>query len=308
MIDVSSNFSGRMLFRLVVLGVLVLAALFYNLTFIDELYFTGQLTPAGLFINGGILAIFLLGLLKIVALLLRYRGEEKALAKVAERVERNHAKPLKGISPKTLIAQRYTTLESLGAVHAKINHSALAAILLASENTRISFARYVSNILILTGVFGTIVSLSIALAGASNLLEDIQGSGNMGLVIHGMSTALSTTMTAILCYLFYGYFFLKLTDAQSHLLGNLEAVTSVYLLPKYSSDSETMLHEVSGLIQGLREAAVGMQSVQQDFAAAGSNLHKIIEGLVQRSDRTSEEIHELKRILRDGFRLPAVGE
>lgn len=304
MIDASSNFSGRILFRLIVLGALVAAVLFYNLAFIDELYFTGQLTPAGLVINGGIVLLFLLGLGKIIAVLLHYRGEEKALAKLAARLESGHENPLKGVSSGSLAAQRYRMLEALAATHARINHSALASTLLASEHTRTSFARYVSNILILTGVFGTIVSLSIALAGASNLLEDIQGSGNMGLVIHGMSTALSTTMTAILCYLFYGYFYLKLSDAQSHFLGNLEAVTTLQLLPKFSTDSSSMLDEVSGLVKELRLAAESMQAVQRDFAAAGSNLNGIIGDVVQRSDRTSEQMQELKQLLRDGFRLP----
>jgi hypothetical protein len=174
----------------------------------------------------------------------------------------------------------------------------------ASESTRISFARYVSNILILTGVFGTIVSLSIALAGASNLLEDMQGSGNMGMVIHGMSTALSTTITAILCYLFYGYFYLKLGDAQSNVLSKVEEVTSVYLMPRFSRDCDSLVHEVTGLVGGLHDAATGMIDIQRDFAVAGDNLRVVVTELAERVNQTATDISEVKQLLRDGFRLP----
>ncbi|MGB5339600.1 MAG: hypothetical protein WBO06_10960, partial [Gammaproteobacteria bacterium] len=196
----------------------------------------------------------------------------------------------------------------LGKKYSKINHSALASTLVAKESTRISFARYVSNILILTGVFGTIVSLSVALVGASNLLDSAQGTGDMGLVIHGMSTALSTTITAILCYLFYGYFYLKLTDVQTHFLSGVEELTSVRLLPMYSRDSESMLHEVAGLIHGLREATAGMQNIQQEYAAAGTRLQGVAMELGQRIDNSSAEIKGIEKILRDGFRLPAAGD
>ena len=129
----------------------------------------------------------------------------------------------------------------------------------------------------------------------------------MGLVIHGMSTALSTTITAILCYLFYGYFYLKLSDAQTHFLSGVEEVTTVYLLPEYSSDSESILHEVAGLIRGLREAAQGMQDIQQEYAEAGAQLNKVAAGLGQQMSDTKEDIGSIKEILRVGFRLPAAG-
>jgi hypothetical protein len=308
MIDVKDNFSGRMLVRLVITGVLVLVILVANVKFINELYIQHQLTSAGMVINGGIISIFLLGLIKVVFSLLRYQREESALARHVSNIEHGQENQLKGVSPRSIIAQRYSTLSTLGSLNAKINHSALAATLRAGEGTRISFARYVSNILILTGVFGTIVSLSIALTGASSLLSDTQGSASMGMVIHGMSTALSTTITAILCYLFYGYFYLKLTDAQTHLLANIEGVTSVYLMPKFAHDKDTMLHEVAGLIHGLREAAAGMKEIQQDFAAVGSNLHKTVAALVKHSELTAGEIRHIEQILLDGFRLPASGE
>ncbi len=308
MTDSKSNFSGRMLLRLVILGLVVLVALAANLKFINELYFTHQLTAAGSVINGGILVVFLLGLIKVISCLVRYMREESALDRLVTRLQSGEENPLKGVNAKSIIARRYATLSALSGQYAKINHSALAATLLASESTRVSFARYVSNILILTGVFGTIVSLSIALAGASNLLDDVQSSGNMGLIIHGMSTALSTTLTAILCYLFYGYFFIKLGDAQSHLLGKIEEATSVYLLPRFSHDSESLLHQVTGLVSGLREAAIGMNQIQREFADAGISLNQSIDEFASNTRQATAHIYELKQLLREGFRLPKSGE
>ncbi len=305
MAEANVNFSGRMLLRMVVLGAIVLVALAANVKFIDELYFTRQLTSVGFVINGSIIAVFLLGLVKIIASLVRYMREEEALRRLVSRLQSGHEKPLKGVSARSIIARRYTMLNGLSEKYARINHSALAATLLASESTRISFARYVSNILILTGVFGTIVSLSIALAGASNLLDEIQGSGNMGMVIHGMSTALSTTITAILCYLFYGYFYLKLGDAQSNVLSKVEEVTSVYLLPRFSRDCDSLMHEVSGLVGGLHAAATGMKEIQRDFSVAGDNLRAVVTELASRVSQTADDINEVKRLLRDGFRLPS---
>lgn len=308
MVETRHNFSRRMLFRLVVFGVIVVAILISNYGYINSLYLKNQLTPVGMVINGGILIAFLLGLIKVISSLWYYMQEESALARFVRQFNGDAGKLLKGISRKSIIARRYHTIRKLSERHVHINHSALASTLLADESTRTSFARYIGNILILTGVLGTIVSLSVALVGASSLLESAQDTGSMGLVIHGMSTALSTTITAILCYLFYGYFNLKLGDAQTHLLSGIEEATAVYLLPEYSKDSETMLHEVSGLIHGLREAAGAMLSIQQEYALAGHRLNEVVAALSQQMSGSTENIDSIKQLLRDGFRLPAAGD
>ena len=308
MVETRHNFSRRMLFRLVVFGVIVVAILISNYGYINSLYLKNQLTPVGMVINGGILIAFLLGLIKVISSLWYYMQEESALARFVRQFNGDAGKLLKGISRKSIIAQRYHIIRKLSERHVHINHSALASTLLADESTRTSFARYIGNILILTGVLGTIVSLSVALVGASSLLESAQDTGSMGLVIHGMSTALSTTITAILCYLFYGYFNLKLGDAQTHLLSGIEETTAVYLLPEYSKDSETMLHEVSGLIHGLREAAGAMLSIQQEYALAGHRLNEVVAALSQQMSGSTENIDSIKQLLRDGFRLPATGD
>ena len=308
MIESRSNFSRRMLIRLIVLGTIVGVILLANYQFINELYLKNQQTPVGLIVNGGILLVFFLGLVKIVTTLSWYMQEEAALARFVRQFNSDPEKLMKGVSPKSVIARRHNTIRKLSEEHARISHSALAATLQADEHTRISFTRYVSNILILTGVFGTIVSLSVALMGTSNLLDSAQDSGSMGLVIHGMSTALSTTITAILCYLFYGYFYLKLSDAQTHFLSGVEEVTAVYLLPEYSHDSESMRHEVAGLIHGLREAAKGMRDIQQEYAEAGNRLHVIAADLGEQMNGMTRSVDGIKELLRKGFRLSAAGD
>lgn len=308
MLDTRPNFSRRVLFRLLVLSVFVLLILLGNLGLLNTLYLQNQKTPVGLIVNGGIMVVFLLGLAKIIASLLYYTGEEAALARFVRQFKEGADKVLRGISQKSVIARRYQTIKTLSEDYARINHSALAATLQADESTRTSFAKYVSNILILTGVFGTIVSLSVALIGASNLLDVAQGTGDMGLVIHGMSTALSTTITAILCYLFYGYFYIKLIDAQTHFLSGVEEVTAVYLLPRHARDSETMLHEVAGLIHALRASADGMRTIQEEYAEAGTRLHTAAARLDERMRDTTENIEDIKQLLREGFRLPAAGD
>ena len=305
MIESRSNFSRRMLIRLIVLGAIVGIVLLANYQFISKLYLENQQTPVGLIVNGAILLVFFLGLVKIVTTLSWYMQEESSLARFVRQFSSDPEKLMKGVSPKSVIARRHNTIRKLSEAHARINHSAMAATLQADEHTRISFTRYVSNILILTGVFGTIVSLSVALMGTSNLLDSAQDSGSMGLVIHGMSTALSTTITAILCYLFYGYFYLKLSDAQTHFLSGVEEVTAVYLLPEYSHDSETMLNEVTGLIHGLREAARGMRNIQQEYAEAGNRLHGIAADLGEQMNAMTRSVDGIKVLLREGFRLPA---
>jgi hypothetical protein len=308
MLETRPNFSRRVLFRLLVLGVVVLLILLANIGLLNQLYFENQKTPVGLIVNGSILVVFLLGLAKIITALLYYTQEEAALARFLRQFKGGTEKVLKGINPKSVIARRYEIIKALSEEFASINHSALASTLLADESARTSFAKYVSNILILTGVFGTIVSLSVALVGASNLLDAAQETGDMGLVIHGMSTALSTTITAILCYLFYGYFYIKLNDAQTHFLSGVEEVTTVYLLPRHARDSETMLHEVAGLIHALRTAADGLRATQEEYTEAGTRLNTVAARLDERMRSTTENIDDIKQLLREGFRLPAAGD
>ena len=304
MIRIKTNFSRWVLIRMILLSAVALVGLFYSREFISEFYFSNQLTQTGIIINAGILVLFALGLLKIILTLLRYTREEAALARFLRRVKKQDPYPAAGISRGSIIYNRFEMMRQLSEQRAPINHSALASTLLADESTRISFARFINNILILSGVFGTIVSLSLALLGASEMFESVENVSNMGLVVHGMSAALSTTMTAIVCYVFFGYFFFKLADAQTHLISAVEQTTSYYLMPWFSGGSDRLLQNVGELVERLREAAEGLVATQATHEVLGAGLTTAVREMQGAVRGVSDDFDEIKYVLREGFRLP----
>jgi hypothetical protein len=304
MIQFRARYSRSILLQLILLSILLLFIILVNLDFVTEIYFKNQQTRVGYVVNGSILVLFAVGLFRIIALLMRYSLEESALAKFLRNVEDEEIRPTDRISKNSLIARRYKSIVEISKHNVAVNHSALASTLLATESTRMSLPRFISNILILTGVFGTIVSLSVALLGASNIIDSADGLGNMGMVIHGMSTALSTTTTAIVCYLFFGYFYLKVTDVQTQLLSGIEQATALYIMPRFTYQTDSMLHEVGKLVHALREAAEKMGQVEVDFAEAGSNMNNMLGAYADSMGNLDENIKEIKSLLRSGFRLP----
>jgi hypothetical protein len=285
------------------MSVVVVVVVYYNFDYIQNIYLKNQLTNTGYIINGAILGLFTIGMLKMLMSLIFYWREERALGRFIINIRRESFNPSEGIDDKSLIYHRYVTMQDIYRQQAPINHSALAATMVASESTRLSLPKFVSNILILTGVFGTIISLSIALLGASSLIEE-NSISSMGQVIHGMSTALSTTTTAILCYLFFGYFYLKLTDIQTNLFSAIEQVTAQYLQPRFSYQSENMIHQLAELIKSLRHTAANMQLAQKQYMEMSSRVNEITTGYDERISAMSGDIANIRELLRQGFRLP----
>lgn len=303
MIRFRANFSRSVLLQMLVVGAVLVAAVLLNADFLQRFYMGRQVTPIGIIINGAIFALFLTGIGLVISSLLRYAGEERALAHFIRNIEDNEADLKYKVPTGSLIARRYDAIMEINRQNAPVNHSALAAMLSAEEGTRVSLPKFINNILILTGVFGTIVSLSIALLGASDLLESANDLEGMGIVIHGMSTALSTTITAIVSYLVFGYFYLKLVDAQTHLIRGIEEVTSIYLVPRYTTQQEGIVSEVGALVRALRLAADQLTAAQEENALTEARLREAIDLNSIRMASVSEDVKRANALLREGFRL-----
>ena len=156
-----SHYSRNILLRMFLLTAIVVAVVVWQREFIMDIYIRNQITAVGWVINGGIAALFLSGLFRLIQLFLHYAREETALNRFLHNIQRD-IEFTEGINPRTIISRRYKTLFELFERRTPINHGALASTLLAIESSHISFPKFVNNTLILTGVFGTIVSLSIA--------------------------------------------------------------------------------------------------------------------------------------------------
>jgi len=304
MVQYKANYSRGILFQFLMLSIFTGFLLLINHEFIINFYIRNQETNTGYIVNGSILLLFLIGIVRLVLLLLRYSREESALARFIKNIQNKEKLPTDHINKNSLIYNRYLSVVEISKHNVAINHSALASTLVATESSRLSLPRFISNILILTGVFGTIISLSIALLGASDIIDSADGISGMSVVIHGMSTALSTTSTAIICYLFFGYFYMKLTDVQTQLLSGIEQATTLYIMPRFTYQTDNMLHEVGNLVKALRVAANLMTKTQTDFSEAGRNLNLLVSSSADRITRLSADIDEIKVLLRTGFRLP----
>lgn len=297
------RFSRAILVRMLLLAVVAVGLIVWKLEFLRQIYFRDQLGTIGWVVNGAIVALFLVGIARMVSNLLRYDREEAALRDFGANLRLDLPDPTDGLPAERLITQRYRTLAELAARSARIDHSALAAAQVAALSTENSFPKFVNNVLILTGVFGTILSLSIALIGASDMLGSANATG-MSTVIQGMSTALSTTMTAILCYLYFGYFYLKLTDAQTRLLSSLEHVTATVLVPRFQPSPEALSAGFADLLRSARDLLARLDQSHTVIAQAGEHLHGVLDGQRTETEGVRRSLARIEALLREGFRLP----
>ncbi|WP_424946799.1 hypothetical protein [Candidatus Spongiihabitans sp.] len=276
---------------------------------IYQIYIANQVNTVGWAVNGGIALLFICGLVELIKRFFEYRNQEQAIHRFKDNVKNNEP-PLRGIRQEYMVSERFLALESLNRRRANINQNALAATLIAAESSRNSFLKFVHNVLILTGVFGTIISLSISLLGASDILQSggqagsllggraaAQASG-LSTMIYGMSTALSTTMTAIIAYLFFGYFYIKLTDTQTFLISKIEEVTAATLMPHLQLNQAPVVRDYSdkGVSPDLDERASENQALM-------ALIREIAERQQQAANQNSESMKEVVTILQRGFRL-----
>ena len=302
--NISKNTARSTLMQVVLFLILVAAALFWQRNNIADLYLSGEINPVGWLLNSIIILLFLFGMFRMISLLLSYSREHSVLERLIETISDGANDPTARLPENALAVARYKYVQSMALRAMPINHGALASSLSTSEQSRFTLVRYINSILILLGVFGTVVSLSIALIGASNLLDSPDGANRMGMIIGGMSSALSTTMTAIVCFVIYAYFYLRLNNARAQLLNGIESMTSMHLLPNIMHSEESLIRHVADLTVALNKSADRLNEMQEHFTAAATQLAGAVVKQNVPAGVSEESIEELKGLLREGFRLP----
>lgn len=303
--NIKKSSAKNTLFQIVLFLVVAAGLILFKKDAIVKLVTSGDISEVGLIINFIILLLFLAGMSKIVMVLFRYIDEHHAVVKVAHNLRSNVVDPTGIVSSNKLIAQRYSNIELITKQGSPVNQAALASNINASESTRLTFIRFVHSTLILAGVFGTVVSLSMALIGAAGLLNSPESIKEMGIIISSMSSALSSTVMAIVCFFVFAYFYLRLNASRIQLLNDIEEVTGLYILPKISHTEEGLIAKVSELTTTLNLATERLLSVQHTFNHAGISLQAAVDdlhGQVNSSSQT-KSLNEIKGLLRKGFHL-----
>ena len=102
-----NNNSLSVLIRMAMLGGGAILLAIWKIDFLEQVYFSDQITNTGFVFNAAILLLFLLGLGKLVKLLLSYMFEERQVAKFLKAMEAEAEMPDQKVSDKSLIAKRY---------------------------------------------------------------------------------------------------------------------------------------------------------------------------------------------------------
>lgn len=299
---ITTRYYLTLLQMLTVLFLLIALGLFHQAR-IAAFFQTTQAGQLGLVLNGAILLIFLLGLARMIVLFLAYSREQNVLLRFVKRVAEKAPDPNSNLPSSALVVRRYLAVQTIAGQQASVNHGALAATLVASQQAQFTLVRFVNSILILAGVLGTVISLAVALMGAAGLMNSPDNMKNMWDIIGGMSNSLSTTVTAIVCYVFFAYFYLRLQDARTQLLANIEDVTSLYILPRFQKAEPDLLGDVALLSADLRKAAEGIIRVQDRFLQAGERLQLAVDDLHTVISQSGDNIRVIRQSVREGFRL-----
>lgn len=303
--NIRKSSAKNTLLQIVVILIVFAALIFWKKDAIAHLYTSGDISKTGMIINGIIIMLFLLGMFRIVMTLFRYINEHQVLLRLVDLLKENAPNPASFLPDESLAVQRYISVKWVSRQGAPVNQAAMAASLNSTENARLTIIRFVHSTLILAGVFGTVVSLSMALIGAAGLLNSPEGVKEMGTIISSMSSALSSTVTAIICFFIFAYFYLRLNDSRIQLLTYIEDVTSLYLLPQITHTETGMIHQVTTLTTALNQAADKLLMVEKSFIDAGDRLQQAVDDLHTKinSDAMDNNLQDIKVLIRKGFHL-----
>jgi hypothetical protein len=270
-------------------------------------------------LNGAVLMVFAAGVLKLLQAFAHYDLEEKQLAGFIR--NRQSGADIDAFfdaaAIPSIIGQRYAEIKALFERRVPIHHGALSAIMVAEQSVWSSFPRFVNNVLILTGVFGTIVSLLFALAGAARTLgSDVPAEG-VTLMLSGMNTALNTSVTAMTGFFIYAYFYGRLTNLQTFIFSGIERAVLVHIVPRFAFDTEAINHQTVQLIGQLhrlilevQKSTGSMAGVLTGFSAHNAQILAKLDDMVRADDRQvdaagkiAQRLEQLQDTMAEGFRL-----
>ncbi|MCG7955250.1 MAG: hypothetical protein JAY91_06985, partial [Candidatus Thiodiazotropha endolucinida] len=105
------------------------------------------------------------------------------------------------------------------------------------------------------------------------------------------------------CFIFFGYFHLKLSDVQTNLISGIEQVTVNELIPRFQVQTDSALYEFTGLVRSLQKLVSQMSNSQEAFENIEKRLLDSLENVEEKNEALHNDLSEIKHVLKLGFRL-----
>jgi len=207
-----------------------------------------------------------------------------------------------GVPADCIIGDRLHTILKIKQARVKVNVDALqqSSVLRESSKWTLAFPGYVVSLVMMLGLLGTFIGLSLMVADIQQALPGANAHANgtewasavssLGQILAGKKTAFSATLTGLFFAIVVSWFNFSLARAQSHLYDRLERFTTEDLLPatlpaiedetpweKLSMQLGDSFERLEALTTEQARSSDQIVAVERTFATVISNIEAITQ-------------------------------
>lgn len=202
-----------------------------------------------------------------------------------------------GVPHDTLIGDRLDTILRMKQAHLKVNVGALQQSTILNESAKwsLSLPAYVVSLVMMLGLLGTFVGLSVMVADIQQAMPDqsadVTGTqwaasvSSLGRILAGKKTAFSATLAGLFFSIVVSLFNFGLARAQSMFYDRLERFTTEELLPAAipAFDDETPWEKLSRQLgdsfENLQSLATAQAQSAEQMAAVEATFGTVIQNI-----------------------------
>ena len=90
---------------------------------------------------------------------------------------------------------------------------------------------------------------------------------------------------------------------QTKLIGTIEEITTLHLMPRFQTQPENMVNDMTDLVHALRQIAENMQLAQRNQQQLEEQVSELVEGQAYYLATIASRLTSMRKLLREGFRL-----
>jgi chromosome segregation ATPase len=203
------------------------------------------------------------------------------------------------LAPKNILRRRIVILAKLRQVGADIEPASLSALAVSELEQKGRFARWAATNVVLLGLGGTLVGLSVAVISAqpmlSSAVQQVEATNAVIATFSGLATAFSTTLMGIIWAVILGMGIGALRRRQNDYIRQIEELSLVWIYPRFrASPAEAMVNAARSLTAIQERLDSSVNEMTTELKTRGLALMKVVEDsfsdLVRETVRSGEEL------------------